>query len=155
MRGRGREGGRERERVREREKEGERDERKREAASLSLSFYPPSFSPSPPSLSSLSLSRYLKSTSGNIQLIKSLRGRHTPTSNSTDKSSEEKMFGFWMEFFLEAQQDSVTDGLIPVCFICNYVCIVREGGRKEGRREGERERERERVYVLILSIFFP
>ena len=51
--------------------------------------------------------RYLKSTSGNIQLINSFR------SLDFDKP-EEKLFAFWMEFFIDASKEEFTNTTFPV-----------------------------------------
>lgn len=50
---------------------------------------------------------YLKSTSGNIQLINSFR------SLDFDKP-EEKLFAFWMEFFIDASKEEFTNTTFPV-----------------------------------------
>ena len=54
--------------------------------------------------------RYLKSTSGNIQLINSFR-------NLEYEKLEEKLFGFWMEFFMDASKEEFTNTRFPVSHV--------------------------------------
>ncbi len=57
--------------------------------------------------------RYLKSTAGNIQLINSLRSRDY---DSSDKP-EEKLFAFWMEFFIDANRTDFPSTQFPVSYL--------------------------------------
>ena len=63
-----------------------------------------------PSVSPVSLPRYLKSTAGNIQLINSFRNRDYDVSEKT----EERLFSFWMEFFIEATKQEFLSTRFPV-----------------------------------------
>ena len=67
---------------------------------------------------SSSSSRYLKSTVGNIQLIKTFRdkyGSESERGGEEGSSKEEvKLFYFWLEFFMETQKKELTGGTFPV-----------------------------------------
>lgn len=54
--------------------------------------------------------RYLKSTAGNIQLINSVRN----TDYDSSEKPEERLFGFWMEFFIESSKKDFTSTQFPV-----------------------------------------
>ena len=73
------------------------------------------------------LYRYLKSTVNNIQLISKFR----VTSEEEVVSREKRLFGFWMEFFIEAIKQESSGTQFPVCVpihmsacvVCLYVCL--------------------------------
>ena len=64
----------------------------------------------PPTGPLLHVYRYLKSTAGNIQLINQFRRRNYNNSLKSD----EREFGFWMEFFIEATRDNSSLSQLPV-----------------------------------------
>ena len=57
------------------------------------------------------LYRYLKSTVNSIQLISKFR----VTSEEEVVSREKRLFGFWMEFFIEAIKQESSGTQFPVC----------------------------------------
>ena len=71
--------------------------------------------PAPPPTIPYLCCRYLKSTAGNIQLINQFRRRDY---NNSPKS-DEREFGFWMEFFIEATRESSTLTRLPVSHMTN------------------------------------
>ena len=73
------------------------------------------------------LYRYLKSTVNTIQLISKFR----VTSEEEVVSREKRLFGFWMEFFIETIKQESSGTQFPVCvsvhmsacIVCLYVCL--------------------------------
>lgn len=59
---------------------------------------------------SIFLSRYLKTTVGNIKLISKFRNKEYDTSTNND----EKLFAFWMEFFIDATDEEYSSTQFPV-----------------------------------------
>jgi len=51
--------------------------------------------------------RYLKSTIGNISLI----GRFRKRNEDAEIAPEEQIFGFWMDYFVEATKSEVGDSI--------------------------------------------
>ena len=60
-----------------------------------------------------SCTRYLKSTVGNIQLINSFRN----IDYSSAKEKFERLFGFWMEYFIEATKQEFPGSRFPVSHV--------------------------------------
>ena len=55
-------------------------------------------------------SRYLKTTAGNIKLISKFRNKEHDVSASKD----ERLFAFWMEFFIDATDENYSSTQFPV-----------------------------------------
>ena len=56
------------------------------------------------------LNRYLKTTAGNIKLITKFRNKEYDIS----KDDDEKLFAFWMEFFIDATNNEYSSTQFPV-----------------------------------------
>lgn len=56
------------------------------------------------------ISRYLKTTAANIRLITKFRNKEYDMSENKD----EKLFAFWMEFFIDATNDDFSGTQFPV-----------------------------------------
>ena len=61
--------------------------------------------------------RYLNSTAGNIQLINSFRNREYDMS----EKPEERLFAFWMEFFIDATRKEFLSTQFPVSHVTYVV----------------------------------
>ena len=59
----------------------------------------------------------MKSTVGNIQLINSFR--HVDYEGSM--KIDEKLFSFWMEFFIESIKDQFTNNQFPVSLVYELI----------------------------------
>jgi len=59
----------------------------------------------------------LKTTSANIKLITKFRTKEYDVSSSVD----ERMFAFWMEFFISATEDSYSSTRFPVSLLLHQL----------------------------------
>ena len=59
--------------------------------------------------------RYLKSTLGNIQMICRVR----PTTDE-EPGIDQQLFNFWLDFFVEATKEDVTDVRFPVSLTLSF-----------------------------------
>lgn len=63
----------------------------------------------------------MKSTIGNITLIDRFRKKH----DEAEISPEEQIFGFWMEYFVEAIREEVGDMIrFPVCVFIILILLL-------------------------------
>ena len=62
--------------------------------------------------------RYLKTTAGNIKLITKFRTKEYDVSQDKD----ERLFAFWMEFFIDATNEEYSSTQFPVSCIVNGTC---------------------------------